>query len=141
MTYDVIIVGGGIAGLSTAVRCTELDLKPIVLEKGEPADYPCNARFSGGIVHVAEKEMRAPEADILAKIDHLTDGVGSGGLAAKDGRTPVETQQWLLVLRLVRQVRTPRTHAPPPSTHSTLTPLSPLTHPSHPSPHPSTHSP
>ena len=82
VTYDVIIVGGGIAGLSTAVRCTELDLKPIVLEKGEPADYPCNARFSGGIVHVAEKEMRAPEADILSKIDHLTDGVDSGGLAA-----------------------------------------------------------
>ena len=95
MTYDVIIVGGGIAGLSTAVRCTELDLKPIVLEKGEPADYPCNARFSGGIVHVAEKEMRAPEADILAKIDHLTDGVGSGGLAAIMAADAEKALDWL----------------------------------------------
>ncbi len=35
MPYDVIIIGGGIAGLSTAVRCTELGLRPIVLEKGK----------------------------------------------------------------------------------------------------------
>jgi len=95
VTYDVIIVGGGIAGLSTAVRCTELGLKPLVLEQGEPADYPCNARFSGGIVHVAEKEMRAPEADILDKIDHLTDGAGSGGLAAIMAADAEKALEWL----------------------------------------------
>ena len=95
MNHDVIIIGGGIAGLSTAVRCTELGLRPIVLEKGETTDYPCNARFSGGIIHVAEKEMRAPETDILAKIDYLTDGAGSDGLAAIMAADAEKALDWL----------------------------------------------
>ena len=93
MPYDVIIIGGGIAGLSTAVRCTELGLSPIVLEKGKTADYPCNARFSGGIDHVAEKEMRAPITDILAKIDHLTNG--SGELAKIMASDAEKALDWL----------------------------------------------
>ena len=95
MPYDVIIIGGGIAGLSTAVRCTELGLRPIVLEKGKTADYPCNARFSGGIVHVAEKEMRAPMTDILAKIDHLTNGSGSSELAKIMASDAEKALDWL----------------------------------------------
>ncbi|MBO90083.1 MAG: hypothetical protein CMP14_11220 [Rickettsiales bacterium] len=95
MDYDVIIIGGGIAGLSTAVRCTELGLRPIVLEKGETTDYPCNARFSGGIIHVAEKEMLSPEADILAKIDYLTDSAGSGGLAGIMAADAEKALDWL----------------------------------------------
>ncbi len=95
MSYDLIIIGGGIAGLSTAVRSIEQGLKPLVLEKGHEPDYACNARYSGGVVHVAEKEMRAPEADILAKIDHLTDGTGSSGLAAIMAEDAEQALEWL----------------------------------------------
>ena len=95
MSYDLIIIGGGIAGLSTAVQSIKQGLKPLVLEKGNEPDYPCNARYSGGVVHVAEKEMRAPEADILAKIDHLTDGTGSGGLAAIMAEDAEQALEWL----------------------------------------------
>lgn len=95
MSYDLIIIGGGIAGLSTAVRSIELGLTPLVLEKGEEADYPCNARYSGGVVHVAEKDMRAPKADILAKIDHLTDGTGSSGLGAIMAEDADHALDWL----------------------------------------------
>ena len=31
--YDLVIVGGGIAGLTAAARATELGMRPIVLEK------------------------------------------------------------------------------------------------------------
>ena len=59
MSYDLIIIGGGIAGLSTAVRSIEQGLKPLVLEKGDEPDYPCNARYSGGVVHVASSAKAA----------------------------------------------------------------------------------
>ena len=59
MSYDLIIVGGGIAGLSAAVRSIEQGLKPLILEKGDEPNYPCNARYSGGVVHVQE-EIKCP---------------------------------------------------------------------------------
>ena len=68
MTHDLIIIGGGIAGLSTAVQAVDNGLTPLVLEKGEGPDYPCNARWSGGVIHVAEKDMRAPKEDIVATL-------------------------------------------------------------------------
>ena len=95
MTHDLIIIGGGIAGLSTAVQAVDNGLTPLVLEKGEGPDYPCNARWSGGVIHVAEKDMRAPKEDIVAKIDHLTDGIGSAGLATIMAEDAEETLDWL----------------------------------------------
>jgi fumarate reductase flavoprotein subunit len=95
VNYDLIIIGGGIAGLSAAVRSIEQGLQPLVLEKGDEPDYPCNARYSGGVVHVAEKEMRAAKADILAKIDHLTNGTGSSGLAAIMAEDAEQALEWL----------------------------------------------
>ena len=95
MTHDLVIIGGGIAGLTPALRAPELNLKPLVREKGVPPDYPCNARFSGGIVNVAEKEMRAPKADILAKIDSLTGGMGTGGLGEIMAEDAEKALEWL----------------------------------------------
>ncbi|MEE2689227.1 MAG: FAD-dependent oxidoreductase [Pseudomonadota bacterium] len=71
MAQDLIIVGAGIAGLSTAVQAVQNGLKPLVLEKGKTPDYPCNSRWSGGVIHVAEKDLRAPKNDIAAKIKDL----------------------------------------------------------------------
>jgi fumarate reductase flavoprotein subunit len=95
VSYDLIIVGGGIAGLSAAVRSIEQGLKPLILEKGDEPNYPCNARYSGGVVHVAEKEMRAPQADIIAKINHLTNGTGGSGLASIMAEDAEQALEWL----------------------------------------------
>jgi fumarate reductase flavoprotein subunit len=77
VSIDVIVVGGGLAGLTAANRAMALGLTAVVLEQGEAVDYPCNSRFAGGIVHVAQKEMRADPADIQAAIDDLTGGEGA----------------------------------------------------------------
>ena len=37
---DLIVVGGGLAGLSAAVRASELGLSVLVLEQGDGEAYP-----------------------------------------------------------------------------------------------------
>lgn len=82
MSFDVVVIGGGLAGLSAANRAAELGLSAVVLEQGDAVDYPCNSRFAGGIVHVAQKDMRGEPAEIQAAIDALTGE--TSGTADKD---------------------------------------------------------
>ncbi len=74
MSYDLIVIGGGLAGLATANRAAELGLHPVVLEQGGDPQYLCNSRFAGGLLHVAFKEMRAAPEDIVAAIEAQTGG-------------------------------------------------------------------
>ena len=71
---DTVIIGAGLAGLTCANRLCELGHRVHVLEQGSAPDYPCNSRFSGGIVHVAFKDMRARPEDIKAVIERLCEG-------------------------------------------------------------------
>ena len=50
---DVVVVGGGIAGLSCALRAAELGLRVRVVEQGREEDYSCNSRMTGGAFHLA----------------------------------------------------------------------------------------
>ena len=68
MSGDIVIVGGGLAGLTAANRAAELGLNPIVLERGGDAQYFCNSRFAGGILHVAFKDLNAAPEDIAAAV-------------------------------------------------------------------------
>jgi fumarate reductase flavoprotein subunit len=52
-TRDVVIVGGGLAGLVAANRARQLGLDCLVIEAGTYADYPCNTRICGGVFHVS----------------------------------------------------------------------------------------
>jgi fumarate reductase flavoprotein subunit len=82
VSYDVVVVGGGLAGLSAANRAAELGLSAVVLEQGEAEDYPCNSRWAGGILHIAQKDMRGEPTEIQAAIDALTGE--TSGTADKD---------------------------------------------------------
>jgi fumarate reductase flavoprotein subunit len=63
-TADLVVVGGGLGGLTAAVRAMELGLRVILLEKGDGERYPCNSRQSGGIVHICLLDIRR-DADQL----------------------------------------------------------------------------
>lgn len=69
MPGDIVIVGGGLAGLSAANRAVALGLNPIVLEQGGDPQYFCNSRFAGGLLHVAFKDMTAPPEDIVSAVE------------------------------------------------------------------------
>ncbi len=68
-TFDVTLVGAGIAGMvaavCAAVCAAELGLRVAVLEKGEAREYPCNTRYSGGIIHVAYHSAKLPADELL----------------------------------------------------------------------------
>lgn len=92
---DVVVVGGGIAGLVAAARAGELGLSALVLEQGTDERYLCNARFSGGVFHVAFNDITQPPAVLRAAIATATGGevdpVQADMIAANGGRLV----QWL----------------------------------------------
>src|SRR5215475_9612244 len=49
---DVLVIGGGIAGLVAANRAAELGQRTIVLEKGTADRYLCSSRYTGGTFHI-----------------------------------------------------------------------------------------
>jgi fumarate reductase flavoprotein subunit len=79
---DIIIVGGGLAGLVAGLRAAERGLQAIVLEKGEAPDYRCNTRWSGGIIHVGYVDPKEPPANLYAGIERNTRGYTDPDLAA-----------------------------------------------------------
>jgi fumarate reductase flavoprotein subunit len=62
---DLVIVGGGLAGMSAAVRAGELGLQAVVLEQGDAQDYACNSRYSGGILHLMMLDPYRPSEELV----------------------------------------------------------------------------
>lgn len=87
---DLVVVGGGLAGLVAAARASELGCSVTVLEAGADERYVCNARFSGGVFHIAFTEIKSPPEVLRAAIDRVTDGKADSAqadmLAGNSGR-------------------------------------------------------
>jgi len=71
--YDLVVVGGGIAGLTTANRAAQLDLKVAVLEKGTDERYLCNTRYTGGTLHICLTDIMSGEEAHMESIGQLCD--------------------------------------------------------------------
>ncbi|MDQ7094907.1 FAD-dependent oxidoreductase [Desulfosporosinus sp. PR] len=56
--FDVIIVGGGPAGLSAAISAANAGMKTLVIERG---DYPGTKNVMGGILYTKATDMVVPE--------------------------------------------------------------------------------
>jgi fumarate reductase flavoprotein subunit len=87
---DVLVVGGGMAGIIAGARAAELGLAVTVLEQGRDAHYACNARWSGGVLHVAYNDIKSPPASLQAVIERDTvgkaDAAQARALAGNGGR-------------------------------------------------------
>jgi fumarate reductase flavoprotein subunit len=111
---DLVVVGGGVAGLSGALRAAELGLAVLVLEQGADPLYACNSRYTGGAYHVGYMDVARPTEDIHAALRPRVSGHASPRLVerlcseAMAGvrwlqshgvrfiKGPVEYQHWLL---------------------------------------------
>lgn len=93
--WDVICVGGGLAGMVAAVRSAELGLRTVVLEQGRDERYPCNSRFSGGIIHVAYHNLSRPADELLDLIRTSTEDTASPPLATAIANDAQPLVNWL----------------------------------------------
>ena len=78
---DVVIVGGGIAGMIAANRAAQLNLRAVVLEQGTDEKYRCNTRYTGGTFHICLREITLDEATLRQKILESTAGFVTPELA------------------------------------------------------------
>lgn len=60
LTADVTVVGGGLAGLASALYCAMHGLRVVVLEKLAGEHYVCNSRIASGVFHVAMTSPQTP---------------------------------------------------------------------------------
>jgi sarcosine oxidase, subunit beta len=66
-SYDVIVVGGGLIGLSTAYRARKAGAKVIVIDRG-PVGYEASSRATGYLSLRAETPTESPLAQMAEKI-------------------------------------------------------------------------
>jgi fumarate reductase flavoprotein subunit len=76
-TLDVVVVGGGIAGMSTANRAAQLGLSALVLESGTAEKYFCNSRFTGGTFHLCRQDIMSGEDALRGYLESETKGTAS----------------------------------------------------------------
>lgn len=103
MTYtsdsaDVIVMGGGLAGLAAAIRAAEHGAHPLVLEQGGEENYLCNSRITMGVFQVALHDMRGDAASLRAAIDHATQNYVDAALRDKYAEEAAPALRWLLAM-------------------------------------------
>jgi fumarate reductase flavoprotein subunit len=93
--YDLVVIGGGIAGLTAAGRASQAGLRVAVLERGTAEQYACNSRFSGGILHIAFHNIREPVDALLEAIERATRGKAEPQLARAFAENAARVVDWL----------------------------------------------
>jgi fumarate reductase flavoprotein subunit len=92
---DVVIMGGGFAGLIAAKRLGELGRVAVVLEKGTEATYACNSRFTGGAIHVCYRDPMSGRDVLRAAIEAATVGTASPALVDAVAQNAGRLITWL----------------------------------------------
>jgi fumarate reductase flavoprotein subunit len=101
---NVVVIGGGLAGLVAAVRAAELELRVIVLEAGIEERYLCNSRLAMGFFNVAFRGVDEGEAVLARAIEMATAGTAERDLAQALSRNARPALDWLRSrgVRLIR---------------------------------------
>ncbi len=95
LDFDLIAIGGGLAGLCAALRGAELGLRTAVLEAGADDGYLCSSRWAGGIFHVSYHDVKLSPEELVAAIERQTGGEVEPALAAAVAEDAGRTVDWL----------------------------------------------
>ena len=72
---DVAIIGGGLGGLTAALRLADAGKKPIIFEKSAEDRYVNNTRVCAGVFHLALTDITEDEDKLVEKITTITGGM------------------------------------------------------------------
>lgn len=99
--FDLVVIGGGIAGMVTGTRAAQLGRKVVVLERLAENRYLNNTRLTGGVFHCALNDVRTPPEELSRIISH---GGVAPDLAQMMGHNAKRAVEWLqsLGIRFVR---------------------------------------
>jgi succinate dehydrogenase/fumarate reductase flavoprotein subunit len=92
---DLVVIGGGLAGLTAAVRSAELGLRVVVLEAGSADRYLCNTRLAMGFFNVAFRDIREGKNVLRQAIAAATLGSADRQLADALSENAGRALQWL----------------------------------------------
>lgn len=92
---DVVVIGGGLAGLVAAARAAELGQSVTLLERGTDEHYPCNSRWSGGVLHVGYTDIMSSPETLAEVITRSTDGGADAAQADAMARNAGRLIAWL----------------------------------------------
>ena len=93
--HDVIVVGGGIAGLVAANRAAQLGLRVLVLERGVEDRYLCNTRYTGGTFHIGYTDVAKPADELFEVILDATAGFAREDVARAIATDGIRLVRWL----------------------------------------------
>ncbi len=93
--HDVVVIGGGLAGLAAANKAAESGLRVAVLEQGTEELYLCNTRITAGVFHVARETMLDPPEELRRRIEAATCGYSQPSLADALAKDSARTLEWL----------------------------------------------
>lgn len=92
---DVAVVGGGISGMITALRCAQGGKQVLVLEKTCEERYVCNSRITGGIWHCCQRDIKSDPLELEQAITQITGGSARPDLARAVARDGLRSVRWL----------------------------------------------
>ncbi len=90
------MIGGGLAGMSAARRMQQLGGTVLVLEKGTDDYGHNNARISGGLLHLAWRDLGEDPKVLREQMVSDTDGEIDPGVAEALAHTAGRALQWLI---------------------------------------------
>src|SRR5262245_9205715 len=94
--HDLVVIGGGYAGLVAANRARQLGRTAIVLERGGDELYACNSRFAGGVLHISYQNLNDPPESLAAAAAALTAGATDRVLIDTVAEHALRTVRWLV---------------------------------------------
>ncbi len=95
-SFDLVIVGGGFAGLVAANRATQLGLKVVVLERGADETYACNSRYAGGVLHISYHDVLEAPSEIVRAVEEITEGYADHALVTALAGASRRAIEWLV---------------------------------------------
>ncbi|MDO9489334.1 MAG: FAD-dependent oxidoreductase [Sphingomonadaceae bacterium] len=93
--FDVVVVGGGLAGWIAATAALESGARTALVERSRQPEGDGNSVISGGVLHANLGDPRSPPGEMADKITRATAGEASPDVVAAWAGAAARTIEWI----------------------------------------------